>query len=59
MVRSMAECTIGWLRTPPELRAETRSQLVDTAAARYSWDAVARGVIAAARGELDALEPPA
>jgi hypothetical protein len=31
---------------------------VETVRERWSWDGVARGVIAAARGELDALQTP-
>ena len=37
-------------RPPEELRAATREALVATARERYSWDGVARDVIAAARG---------
>jgi len=59
VVRSIAECLIAWLRTPSAVRAATRDVLVDSATSRYSWDAVATAVIAAARGELDALDPPA
>jgi hypothetical protein len=32
--------------------------MVAATRARYSWDGVARGVIAAARGDLDALPEP-
>jgi glycosyltransferase involved in cell wall biosynthesis len=59
VVESIAARVISWLRTPADIRAATRSALVETVAARYSWDAVAHGVIAAARGELDALDAPA
>jgi hypothetical protein len=31
---------------------------VKTVAAHYSWESVARTVIAAAQGDLDALDPP-
>ena len=58
-VESIAARIIAWLRTPADIRAATRSALVKTVAARYSWDAVAHGVIAAARGELDRLDAPA
>jgi len=57
-VQSIAARIIDWLRTPAELRTATRSALVQTVAARYSWDSVAQGVIAAARGDLDSLDAP-
>ena len=58
VVRSIASRVVGWLQAEGGLRAATRTALVETTAARYSWEGVARGVIAAARGELDALEEP-
>lgn len=58
VVDSIAARIINWLRTPAEIRAATRAALVKTVAARFSWEAVARGVIAAARGELDTLDMP-
>jgi glycosyltransferase involved in cell wall biosynthesis len=58
VVTSIASCLIGWLNTAPELRKQARAALVGTVAARYSWEGVARGVIAAARGELENLDPP-
>jgi glycosyltransferase involved in cell wall biosynthesis len=54
-VQSIAERLLGWLRARPDLRQRARSALVETARARYSWESVAEGVIAAARGELDEL----
>ncbi len=57
-VRSLAECVIGWLQADPELRSQTRRSLVATVRERWSWDGVAGGVIAAARGELEALQKP-
>jgi glycosyltransferase involved in cell wall biosynthesis len=59
VVRSIAGRVIGWMKAEGQLRAATRAALVETAAARYSWEGVARGVIAAARGELAALAAPA
>ena len=38
--------------------AEFREGLVETARARWSWEGVARGVIDAACGQLDALPSP-
>ena len=58
VVESIAARIIYWLRIPADTRAATRAALIKTVAARYSWDAVARGVIAAARGELAALDAP-
>ena len=43
---------VGWLAARTDLRAATREAIVEVTRARYSWDGVARGVIAAARGEL-------
>lgn len=59
-VRAIAERLIGWLAVPAQVREETRAALVETVRERWSWEGVARGVIAAAEGRLDALpEPPA
>jgi glycosyltransferase involved in cell wall biosynthesis len=57
-VDDLASCVLRWLRAPPETRAATREALVATARDRFSWEGVAEGVIAAARGDLDALPPP-
>ena len=57
-VQSIAARLITWLDAPPGVRDEAREALVQTVAARYSWEGVARGVIAAAIGELEALDPP-
>jgi glycosyltransferase involved in cell wall biosynthesis len=58
VVQALAERLVGCLTAEPQLRAHTRSALVSTARERFSWEGVARGVIAAARGDLEALEPP-
>lgn len=58
VVRSIAKRVIAWLRTPSDVRDRARAALVETVAARYSWEGVAHGVIAAARGELETLDPP-
>jgi glycosyltransferase involved in cell wall biosynthesis len=55
-VRALAERLLGWLSADPELRADTRAGLVATVRQRWSWQSVAGGVIAAARGELDRLQ---
>jgi glycosyltransferase involved in cell wall biosynthesis len=57
-VRALAARLCGWLGADPQLRTRTRAGLVATARERWSWEGVARGVIAAARGELDALREP-
>ncbi len=57
-VRALAERVLGWLQADPKLRERTRAGLVGTVRERWSWDGVARGVIAAARGELDGLQRP-
>jgi len=57
-VRALAERILAWLEVDPALREWTRAGLVSTVRERWSWEGVARGVIAAARGELDALATP-
>jgi glycosyltransferase involved in cell wall biosynthesis len=57
-VVELADALSGWLAAPEELRAATRDAIVEVTRARYSWDGVARGVIAAAQGELDGLPEP-
>jgi len=57
-VRALAACVVGWLQATPEDRAAARAGLVETVRERWSWEGVARGVIAAARGELDDLQMP-
>jgi glycosyltransferase involved in cell wall biosynthesis len=57
-VRALAERLVGWLEADPTLRSQTRAGLVATVHERWSWDGVARGVIAAARGDLAGLQKP-
>ncbi len=57
-VGELAAGLSGWLAAPDDLRAETREAIVAATRERYSWDGVARTVIAAARGELDELPRP-
>ncbi len=54
-VTRLGAALAGWLAAPGDLRAATREAMVEITRARYSWDGVARTVIAAARGELDDL----
>ena len=44
-----------WLSLEPSVREEAREALVETVRRVWSWEGVARGVIAASRGELDRL----
>jgi glycosyltransferase involved in cell wall biosynthesis len=57
-VAALAQRVVDWLQLAPELRARARAGLVSTVRERWSWDRVARGVIAAAHGELDGLQEP-
>jgi glycosyltransferase involved in cell wall biosynthesis len=50
-VRAIAERVVGWLEADRELKARTRAALVSVVRERWSWEGVARGVIAAAHGE--------
>ena len=54
-VVELGDALSGWLAAPEDLRARTRETIVDVTRERYSWDGVARTVIAAAQGELDDL----
>ena len=54
-VVELADALSGWLSAPEELRARTRETIVHVTREHYSWDGVARTVIAAAQGELDDL----
>ncbi len=57
-VEALAARVVGWLRADPQDRAAARRGIVATVRERWSWNGVARGVIAAARGELDDLQTP-
>jgi glycosyltransferase involved in cell wall biosynthesis len=57
-VRGIAERLIGWLEAPEELREQTRAALVEITRERYSWQGVARGVLAATQGDLEQLAQP-
>jgi glycosyltransferase involved in cell wall biosynthesis len=54
-VRAIAERVTQWLRAPEDLRSPTRDALVATARDHYSWEGVAKGVIAAGKGRLEVL----
>jgi glycosyltransferase involved in cell wall biosynthesis len=57
-VDQLAGGLAAWLAAPAQLRASTREAIVGVARERYSWDGVARTVIAAAQGRLDDLPRP-
>jgi glycosyltransferase involved in cell wall biosynthesis len=57
-VPQLAAALSDWLAAPDDLRAATREAIVEATRARYSWEGVARTVIAAARGELSGLPNP-
>jgi glycosyltransferase involved in cell wall biosynthesis len=54
-VKTLADRLDRWLGLPEEDRSEARDALVSTTRRLWSWEGVARGVIAASRGELDRL----
>jgi glycosyltransferase involved in cell wall biosynthesis len=54
-VEAIAARLNRWLSLAEAERAEAREALVATARRLWSWEGVARGVIAASRGELDRL----
>jgi glycosyltransferase involved in cell wall biosynthesis len=54
-VEAIAARLDGWLSLPEAGREEAREALVRTVGRLWSWEGVARGAIAAARGELDRL----
>jgi glycosyltransferase involved in cell wall biosynthesis len=54
-VEVIAQRLNAWLALPEPERAEARGALVETARRLWSWQGVARGVLAAAAGQLDEL----
>jgi glycosyltransferase involved in cell wall biosynthesis len=54
-VGAIAERLNGWLALPEEEREAARERLIETAGRLWSWEGVARRVVAASRGELDRL----
>ncbi len=57
-VPDLAERLVEWLLLPPERRRSEAAARAGLARARYGWEGVARGVIAAAEGRLDELPRP-
>ncbi|MGN6276574.1 MAG: glycosyltransferase family 4 protein [Solirubrobacterales bacterium] len=58
-VEAIAARLNAWLDLPEAEREAARAALVETVARLWSWEGVARGVLAAAAGKLDELPPPA
>jgi len=58
-VEAIAARLNAWLALPENERDAARKALVETVGRLWSWEGVARGVIAAATGELDDLPRPA
>jgi glycosyltransferase involved in cell wall biosynthesis len=57
-VEAIAARLNGWLALPEAERVEAREALVATAHRLWSWEGVARGVLAASAGRIDELSPP-
>jgi glycosyltransferase involved in cell wall biosynthesis len=57
-VPDLADRLIEWLELDPAERERATAALARTAHERYSWEGVARGVIAAAESRLDELLEP-
>ncbi len=58
-VEAIAARLSAWLELPEAEREAARATLVETIGRLWSWEGVARGVLAAAAGDLDALPRPA
>ncbi len=57
-VEEIAGKLVAWLTLAPQRRRAASSALAELARDRYGWQGVARGVLAAAAGDLGALSPP-
>ncbi len=57
-VEAIAARLLAWFDLPESERERVRATLVETASRLWSWEGVARGVLAAAAGELGALPAP-
>jgi len=57
-VEAIAVRLDAWLSLPAEVRAGARETLVETVRELWSWEGVARGMLAAAAGELDSMPLP-
>ena len=57
-VAEIARKLVEWLTLDEDERGRARQALSEEARARFGWDGVGRGVIAAAEGRLDELPRP-
>ena len=57
-VEAIAQRLGAWLSLPEAERERARAELVKTVSRLWSWEGVARGVLAAATGDLDDLPEP-
>jgi glycosyltransferase involved in cell wall biosynthesis len=57
-VEAIADRLNRWFELSEDKRIEAREALVDTARRLWSWEGVARGVLAASAGRLDDLSAP-
>ncbi|HEX3733737.1 MAG TPA: hypothetical protein VHU86_01160, partial [Solirubrobacterales bacterium] len=57
-VEAIADRLGGWLALPEVEREAARAALVETVGRLWSWEGVARGVLAASAGELGELPSP-
>jgi glycosyltransferase involved in cell wall biosynthesis len=57
-VEAIAARLDDWLKLPEEARERTRAELAATAHRLWSWEGVARGVLAASSGRLGELSAP-
>lgn len=58
VVETIAARVLGWLSLEPSVRAQAGAEIVEVVRRRWSWEGVAKGVIAAAMGSLGALPRP-
>jgi hypothetical protein len=57
-VEEVGRKLVAWLKLPEAESERARAALSEEARARFGWEGVAQGVIAAAEGRLDELPPP-
>jgi len=57
-IAAIADRLNGWLALPEPAREDARRELVATVRRLWSWEGVARGVLAASAAELGDLPPP-
>jgi glycosyltransferase involved in cell wall biosynthesis len=57
-VPELAARVTAWLDADSALRERTRAALVEAVRGHWSWQRVAQGVLAAARGQLEGLQRP-